>query len=108
MAFIRIKGSISPSTYLYIEKTIGVIIEDYGQNVGSTSFFVLSPLFTALTIPFVVDDTTVDYYVWLIRATGNIDIDCVVTIPLTNGKDGLVDLFEQGLTINNIKNIGVL
>jgi hypothetical protein len=104
LAWARLKGT---SAHMSVRKD-AVDIEAYGYNVGATTLFSLTGSYALYAIPFVVDDETADYRLRVNFGATTTDFDCGGVIPLANGQDGVEDLFEQGLTINNIKNIGVL
>ena len=94
----------------YQIKKDGAVIEDHGFNIAGATNFTFPTSFTTLFLTFTVDDETATYDIYVKNATEptETDVDLVCLIPLTNGKDFTMDLFEQGLSISNNKYIGHL
>ena len=97
------------ATFLLEEN--GTTMESYGYNIGeATNTFYVNTNFEVYALPFSVNNTSsynIDIGVSSLDS-GNIYIDFVMVIPLTNGKDYTFDLLLQNLAIFDQEYIGVI
>jgi len=108
MVLARMKGSVNPTNIDYRVEKDTALIETYGHDIGNgaEAFDLTNTTYEVFRLPFTVDDETASYTVEIQRNTNEVRVDCIVLVPITNGKDFVMDLYTQGLSLSNNKYIG--